>query len=698
MTTLRRFMHEESMRDSDAWLAKLMVEDELLAVRIMEVRKAYANEDFEWDNLRRVALEGLERGNTQLLRQHASRRYTAMLERAGETVAEDLPSLDAEEVKYNIQQADPYESGGQAQVYITRWRACPGVNTGIIQPGDHVAIKRIRSNWGGGRFSISQSQWEVEVANAQSIQGQRIELNLLSLLHASGCGTRIPANGYVMKAYPLGSLSNLLQDICYRRVPESVGQRFLNLRTMSAEYATMLGELHNIHTKPAMGMMIQDLTPGNLLVDDTPDGMRLLLADPAMAQPIKLLQDERSFASDLCGTWLWGSMLMRHRRFDPSADLYSLSIIFAEVWLVAEGAVNAPADMIALLAADQDRARGVQFMRRLVWEVLRLHHQNTIKIKPRVQRHLPVSWLGAWLLLLGFRDYACEQHMRQGLPCLRPSEEAVLEAAQLWARIAAAAEELPPSLTEEQAVSPACKCLVDDMAQLLQKLVGLSHLSDAGEQEDPALAWCAANFMEQTHPLVAALKARTALRGALLAATPSDFAQMQREFRDQLLEGEEVARKMRELGQWYKELLRKKREGAIPIDLYNELCPPANCHLVLSPKFKKSKIDGNTKYARDMVPAYANSMQQLLGAPGTPSAPLTTYERKVAFLQWWIGVGPKPSITGRQLGPQSISRYVLAVMDHANPQHGLALGQAGWPKHVAAMPHAANAVLQALMV
>lgn len=30
MTTLRRFMHEESMRDSDAWLAKLMVADELL--------------------------------------------------------------------------------------------------------------------------------------------------------------------------------------------------------------------------------------------------------------------------------------------------------------------------------------------------------------------------------------------------------------------------------------------------------------------------------------------------------------------------------------------------------------------------------------------------------------------------------------------------------------------------------------------
>ncbi|KAI7840716.1 hypothetical protein COHA_005532 [Chlorella ohadii] len=84
MMTLRRFMQEESMRDADAWLSKLMVADELLALRIIEVRTAYAKEDFEWDNLRRVALEGLEQGNTQLLRQHASRRYTAMLERAGE--------------------------------------------------------------------------------------------------------------------------------------------------------------------------------------------------------------------------------------------------------------------------------------------------------------------------------------------------------------------------------------------------------------------------------------------------------------------------------------------------------------------------------------------------------------------------------------------------------------------------------------
>ena len=61
----------------------------------------------------------------------------------------------------------------------------------------------------------------------------------------------------------------------------------------AGELSTLLGELHKMHTKPDVQMMIQDLTPNNLLVDDSaPDGgMRLLLADPAMAQPIGLLRD-----------------------------------------------------------------------------------------------------------------------------------------------------------------------------------------------------------------------------------------------------------------------------------------------------------------------------------------------------------------------------------------------------------------------
>jgi hypothetical protein len=53
---------------------------------------------------------------------------------------------------------------------------------------------------------------------------------------------------------------------------------------------------------------------------------------------------------------------------------------------------------------------------------------------------LQVSWLGAWTLLLGCRDFKTEADMLTGLPCLRPEEEDMLEVARLWARISAAAE------------------------------------------------------------------------------------------------------------------------------------------------------------------------------------------------------------------------------------------------------------------
>lgn len=44
-------------------------------------------------------------------------------------------------------------------------------------------------------------------------------------------------------------------------------------------------------------------------------------------------------------------------------------------------------------------------------------------------------------------------------------------------------QELPQELSEEQALSPACAGLVEDMEQLLQTVIDLSHLSDAGMQE-----------------------------------------------------------------------------------------------------------------------------------------------------------------------------------------------------------------------
>ncbi|EFN60138.1 expressed protein [Chlorella variabilis] len=238
--------------------------------------------------------------------------------------------------------------------------------------------------------------------------------------------------------------------------------------------------------------------------------MRLLFADPAMAQPIRTLKDAAR-CHKLAGTWLWGSMAVCNSCFDATADLYSLSFIFAEIWLVAEGAAVPAFEVIRMLKLDQDRTEGVQLMRHLILEVLKAHrYGNTIRgtIQPRVDRHLPVSWLGAWALLLGFQDLK-EPHHVGVLPCLRPSEEDMLDVFQCWARIAAAAEDLPGDLTGERAQSVACAPLISDMCALLARLCDLSHLDDR-EQEDAALVWAAANFMHQDHPLVTAMKAQGA--------------------------------------------------------------------------------------------------------------------------------------------------------------------------------------------
>ena len=61
---------------------------------------------------------------------------------------------------------------------------------------------------------------------------------------------------------------------------------------------------------------------------------------------------------------------------------------------------------------------------------------NAACLPPAVQ----VSWLGAWALLLGFRDFKTVKDMESGLPCLRPEEADMLEVARLWARIAKGAE------------------------------------------------------------------------------------------------------------------------------------------------------------------------------------------------------------------------------------------------------------------
>ncbi|KAL4426182.1 hypothetical protein ABPG77_007464 [Micractinium sp. CCAP 211/92] len=95
--TLRHFLVNEPMRDCNAWLAKLMLRDELLGVRIMEVRQAYATEDFEWVNLKRLAIEGLEQQNTLLLREHAAQRFGTLLNQAGDGSSSEQPSSEQQQ-------------------------------------------------------------------------------------------------------------------------------------------------------------------------------------------------------------------------------------------------------------------------------------------------------------------------------------------------------------------------------------------------------------------------------------------------------------------------------------------------------------------------------------------------------------------------------------------------------------------------
>eukprot|EP00887_Chlorella_sp_A99_P007424 scaffold2.g7424.t1 len=72
LTALRSFYEANPIRDGEEWLSKLMAENKLLAVRIMEVRAAYcADDEFEWDSLRRLVQDETREANVRVLREHA---------------------------------------------------------------------------------------------------------------------------------------------------------------------------------------------------------------------------------------------------------------------------------------------------------------------------------------------------------------------------------------------------------------------------------------------------------------------------------------------------------------------------------------------------------------------------------------------------------------------------------------------------
>ncbi|XP_030552986.1 chaperonin-like RBCX protein 1, chloroplastic [Rhodamnia argentea] len=70
---LAEFLSRHSLNDGDKFCAELMRESsrhQALALRILEVRSAYCKQDFEWDNLKRVASKMMDEANTRLMREY----------------------------------------------------------------------------------------------------------------------------------------------------------------------------------------------------------------------------------------------------------------------------------------------------------------------------------------------------------------------------------------------------------------------------------------------------------------------------------------------------------------------------------------------------------------------------------------------------------------------------------------------------
>ncbi|GAB2301060.1 Chaperonin-like RBCX protein 1, chloroplastic [Dionaea muscipula] len=70
---LMEFLDTHSLNDGDKFCASLMRESSThksLALRILEVRSAYCQNDFEWDNLKRLAIKMVSDSNTGLMRDY----------------------------------------------------------------------------------------------------------------------------------------------------------------------------------------------------------------------------------------------------------------------------------------------------------------------------------------------------------------------------------------------------------------------------------------------------------------------------------------------------------------------------------------------------------------------------------------------------------------------------------------------------
>ena len=68
---LHAYLAEHPVRNGDEWLRGLSRVAPNLAQRIAVVRLAYGSGDFEWENARRLSVQGMEEGNLSMMRDWA---------------------------------------------------------------------------------------------------------------------------------------------------------------------------------------------------------------------------------------------------------------------------------------------------------------------------------------------------------------------------------------------------------------------------------------------------------------------------------------------------------------------------------------------------------------------------------------------------------------------------------------------------
>ncbi|PRW59599.1 serine threonine- kinase PEPKR2-like [Chlorella sorokiniana] len=420
--------------------------------------------------------------------------------------AAHLYQLDPDVVEYNMQHHEvECFCGGEAEVYVLDWRLPPGSGNLVACPtplGARVALKVRRLPDGNGSYLKVVNEDDLRFDGLHNRNFMRNEVNVLKLLELSGLGDRVPPVlgivqhpgtvkdpplfAYVMPMYHYNSLGHLMRSVCDRRVPESVFAEFFSLHRATDEYNELL---RTVARCGEMGIMMQDISSNNLLIREEKYGCRLLLADPSMTMRACDLADPKMAPFIVC-TWLWGSSICSYKRFDPTADMYSLSFCFLELWLCAEGAPVPLFDLVQMTGVEVNRDNARAFCHALCAAVLKRHASCPGAIVPRIRRELPVSWL------------------KRGRMHRRPAEADMVAAAVELAGVAADAEALGGGLTAESLATPAGEALVARCLRLHERLTSLSQLEPPqGSPLDGSLAWVATHFMAQDHPLVAAMRA-----------------------------------------------------------------------------------------------------------------------------------------------------------------------------------------------